>query len=179
MGHAFHIAQSQWQHGLGSLQCLDLRLLIYPEHHGVTRRSQVQTYNVMHLIHKERIVRNLEMTLPMRVKIKQLEPAMDRGLGNTRLLCQGTDTPMAAIGWRILQYRIEHFGYTLLIVAARPSRSLFVLESFKAMVLIATAPFTNRDRAQPQPLGNQPLGLSFSTPQNDLRTLHLTVGQRA
>ena len=51
MGHFFHIAQSQRQHGLGSLQCLDFGLLIYAEHHGVTRRSQVQTYNVMHLIH--------------------------------------------------------------------------------------------------------------------------------
>ena len=37
MGYSFHIAQSQRQHGSGSLQCLDLRLLIYAEHHGVIR----------------------------------------------------------------------------------------------------------------------------------------------
>ena len=129
MIHSFHIAQSQRQHGSGSLQCLDLGLLIYAEHYGVIRRSQVQIYNVMHLIHKRRIVGNLEMTLPMGLEMKQLEPAMDRGIGNTPLLCQGTDTPMAAIGWRTLQCRIEHFGHTLVIVAARPSRSLFVLES--------------------------------------------------
>ena len=40
MGRSFHIAESQRQHGLSSSQCLDLRLLIYAEHHGVIRRSQ-------------------------------------------------------------------------------------------------------------------------------------------
>jgi len=32
MGHTFHMAQSQGYHGLDSLQCLDLHLLIYTEH---------------------------------------------------------------------------------------------------------------------------------------------------
>ena len=35
VGNAFPITQSQRQHRLGSLHCLDLRLLIYTEHAGV------------------------------------------------------------------------------------------------------------------------------------------------
>ena len=72
---------------------------------------------------------------------------MDRGLGNTRLLCQGMDTPMVAIGWRTLQAVLSTSATRSSSVAARLSRSLFVLESFKATVLIATVPLTNRDRA--------------------------------
>ena len=39
--NAFHSAQSQRQHRLGSLQCLDLCLLIYTEHDGVIRWFQI------------------------------------------------------------------------------------------------------------------------------------------
>jgi len=52
MDDAFHSAQSQWQRCLSSLQCLDLCLLIYAEHDGVVQWIQVQTHNVLHLIHK-------------------------------------------------------------------------------------------------------------------------------
>ena len=65
MSHPFHSAQSQRQHRLGSLQCLDLCLLVHAEHDGVIRWIQVRTHNVLHLIHKEGIVGDLEMTLAM------------------------------------------------------------------------------------------------------------------
>ena len=50
MGHTFHSAQCQRQHGLGSLQCLDLRLLVHTEHDGVIRWIQVEPYDVLYLV---------------------------------------------------------------------------------------------------------------------------------
>ena len=68
---------SQRQHRLRSLQCLDLRLLIYAEHDRMIRWIQVQTHNVLHLIHKEGIVGNLEMAVAMGLQVEQLGCTVD------------------------------------------------------------------------------------------------------
>ncbi|KKZ10212.1 MAG: hypothetical protein TE42_10615 [Candidatus Synechococcus spongiarum SP3] len=49
-----------WQHGLDSLQCLDLRLLVSTEHDRGSRWIQVRAYSVLHLIHKVGIVVELD-----------------------------------------------------------------------------------------------------------------------
>jgi len=61
----------------------------------------------------------------------------------------------------------------------RPARSLFVVQSFNALVVIGTAPFAHRYGAHLQSLGNHPMGFFFSSGQNNLRTLHQPVGQWA
>ena len=48
------------QHGLDSLQCLELYLLVSTEHDRGSRWIQVQAYSVLHLIHKVGIVGDLE-----------------------------------------------------------------------------------------------------------------------
>ncbi len=60
-GDPFPMAQCQRQHGLGSLQSLDLLLLIHAEDDGMIRWSQVETHPLLHLIYKIGIVGDLEM----------------------------------------------------------------------------------------------------------------------
>ncbi|MCY3653598.1 MAG: hypothetical protein OXG70_00960 [Cyanobacteria bacterium MAG IRC1_bin_28] len=68
------------------------------------------------------------------------------------------DAPMAGGGWRTLQCRIEHFGNTLVSMGARSAGALFVVQSCNALVVIATAPFANRDMADAQSLGDHHMG---------------------
>lgn len=108
--------------------------------------------------------------------MKQLEPSMDGGLGNTSVPGQAADTPMGALGRLALQSGIDHFSYPLVIIGARTTGALFVMESFHALIVKAAAPFAHRHVAHPQSLANLQVGLSFRTGQNDLGTTHQAVG---
>ena len=107
MVHTFHSAQCQRQHGLGSLQCLDLRLLVHTEHDGVIRWIQVEPYDVLYLIYKVGIVGDLEVAVVVGLQVKQLKPPVDSGLGDASVTGPGTDTPMGAIGWWTLPCRVD------------------------------------------------------------------------
>ena len=64
---AFDIPQSHGKHGLRTLKSLDLALFINAENDGVLWRTNVQTNNIPDFFDKERIGRDLEMLLPVRL----------------------------------------------------------------------------------------------------------------
>ena len=88
------------QHGLGSLQSLDLLLLIHAEDDGMIRWSQVETHPLLYLIYKIGIVEDLEMPSVMGLQIEQLEPPMDGEPGDARVLGHDRD----AHGWHGMAY---------------------------------------------------------------------------
>ena len=65
VGYPFHIAQTQRQQRLAALQGLDLALLVYAQHQGMLGRIQIQTDDVAHFLHEERIGGQFEGLLPM------------------------------------------------------------------------------------------------------------------
>ncbi len=103
---------------------------------------------------------------------------MDGRPGDARVLDQGKeDAPMGGMGWPTLQCRIEHLGNRLGTMGAGPASALFILKSFDAVVMVATAPSANGGVTDAQSLGNGQVRLSLSAGQNDLPTLHHAVQQ--
>ena len=85
VSHSFHIPKPQRQHGLRTLEGLALALLVGAEHQRVLRRIQVKPHHVAQLLDEERIGRELEALGPMRLKAKELEVAVNAGLGDAAL----------------------------------------------------------------------------------------------
>ena len=63
-------------------------------------------------------------------------------------------TPMGGMGWPTLQCPIEHLGNTRVTMGVGAATALFVLKSFNAVVMAATAPSANGGGADAQSLGN-------------------------
>ncbi len=85
---------------------------------------------------------------------------------------------MDGMGWPTLQCPIEHLGNRLVTMGAGAAMALFVLKSFNAVVMVATAPPANGGGADAQSLGNSQVRLSLSAGQKDVPTLHHAVRQR-
>ena len=60
MRDTLHVAQSHGQHGLCATEGLDLRLLIHRQHDSVVWRVQIQGDDIAYLLHKKRVVGQLE-----------------------------------------------------------------------------------------------------------------------
>ena len=85
---------------------------------------------------------------------------------------------MGGMGWPTLQCPIEHLGNTRVTMGAGAATALFVLKSFNAVVMAATAPSANGGGADAQSLGNGQVRLSLSAGQKDVPPLHHAVWQR-
>jgi len=78
VGHSLDVTQPQRQHRLHKVQRLNSALFIHAQNHSVFRGMQVQPYNISHFLDKKWIVRELELSLPVRLQSKGLPNAMHR-----------------------------------------------------------------------------------------------------
>jgi hypothetical protein len=67
MGDALDVTEAHGQQRLSPVQGLDLRLLVDSEHQRLVRWIQIEADDVADLLHEERILRQLECLLPMRL----------------------------------------------------------------------------------------------------------------
>ena len=65
MRDTLDIAQAHGQHGLRTVQCLNLRLLVDREYQRARRGIQIQAHDVTYFLDKKRISGELEVLLPM------------------------------------------------------------------------------------------------------------------
>ena len=79
--YSFDIAQPHRQHRLGTFQRLDLALFVYTQHQRLVRRIKVQTHDVAHLLHEERVSGELEALAAMRLQTEQREITAHCALG--------------------------------------------------------------------------------------------------
>jgi len=96
VGDALHVAQPHGQQRLGSVQRLDLRLLVNAEHVSVLGWVQIEADDVSDLLNKERIGGDLEMLLPVRLHGEGLQPAVNGGLGDPSRCSQRSSAPVGA-----------------------------------------------------------------------------------
>jgi hypothetical protein len=160
MRYAFNIAQAHRQHGLGPFQRLALALLVHAEHNRVHRRIKVEPHDIAELLDEEGIGRELEGILPMRLKAKGREVAMDARLGDARRRGHRADAPMgrSILGLR-LQGSVDQLGDLLVGDRARRAGPQFVVEARDPALDESPPPFayslarwlsasgTDRDRA--------------------------------
>ena len=103
VGHSLNIAQSHGQHGLGSIEGLNLTLLINTQNHRFIRRIQVQPDNIANLFNEEWIGREFEMFLTVGLNRKSFPDTMNRGFRDLRFLGNGSARPVRTVFWFGLQ----------------------------------------------------------------------------
>jgi hypothetical protein len=78
VGHAFDIAQAHRENGLGTIQRLNLALLVDAQDHGVLGRMEIQPDNIADLFDEKGIIGDFEMALAMGLKTKGAPDSLDR-----------------------------------------------------------------------------------------------------
>ena len=82
------------QYGLRTVQRLDLALLVDTQHHRLQWRFEVQTDDVANLVDKQRITREFEGFLPMRLQAESAPDARHSRLRKAHLPSHLTRTPV-------------------------------------------------------------------------------------
>ena len=123
MRHGLAAAFLQRQAGLGSVQGLDLALLIDPQHQRMLGRIQIQADDFFQLVGKLRIATYFESLDQMRLESVRAPDAPHAGLGDTHFARHGARGPMRRVGRSGLRGLPDH----LLTIAAgidgvRPGR---------------------------------------------------------
>src|SRR5512132_2920622 len=77
VGAALGLPGAPWQQGLGAVQSLDLTLLVHAQHKGVLGWGHVEPDDVAHLLHEQRIARELEGLDPVRLQSEGFPDAVD------------------------------------------------------------------------------------------------------
>ena len=89
---AFQLSRAQRQHGLGTIQCLNLAFLIHTEDQSVIRQIQIQTHDVPDFFNQQRVGRELKLSVrcsckpnarQIRLIVIRLSPV---ALANSRVL---------------------------------------------------------------------------------------------
>jgi hypothetical protein len=106
--HRAGAACLHWQAWLGSIERLDLALLIDGEDNRVGRRIDIETDNVLELLGKLRIVRKFERPDAMRRELVGLKDALHRPQTDARRLGQHATGPMGCFSRRRPQCQVDH-----------------------------------------------------------------------
>ena len=105
---SFRQARSQGKNGRGTIQRLELALLIDAQHQRPVGWVQVEAYNVAHLFLKLRIVGQFEAFDTMGLHIMALPDAVNDCPGYPQVRCKHAHAPMrAAVPRTSLQRRVE------------------------------------------------------------------------
>src|SRR5216684_2490929 len=168
MSHAFDVTQPHWQHRLSAFQSLNLALLVHAQHQGVVWWVEVESHDVAHFLHKERIGGELKAGAAVGLQAEQLEVAPDGALGNPGLRGGQAHTPVGG-GLRFgVQYAINQFRYRLIAMATWASGPQLIVQTAQPLVPVALAPQADGRRAQRAALGNGLVGDSGSRQQHYL-----------
>ena len=177
---AFDVSEPEGQQRLGSLQRLDLALLVHAEHHRALRRVEVESDDVVDLLGEERIGGELEVLLPVRLDVERSPEPVDRGLGDPRGFRHGPAAPVrAAVGRPGLDRPPQHDHEFVVFDGARPSRLAFVVQPHEALGSEALAPLADRLAAGADPFGDRLVVQAVGAQKHDLGTAHEPGGQAA
>jgi len=161
MSHAFDVAQAHRQHGLSAVQCLNLALFIDAEHQSVIRWVQVEADDVAHLLDKERIGGELKTAGTVGLHAKGLKDAMHRGTRDAARLGGLPDAPVGAVGGLARERALQQNGDLLIIDAAGPTGTQFVIESGQSMLDKTLPPLAYRSISPAQTSRDLSVALSL------------------
>ena len=157
VGAPLGLAGPHRQQRLGAVQRLDLALLVDAQHHRAIRRIEIEPDDVAHLLHEQRIGRELEGLDAMRLQPEGLPDAMD---GRGRMADRrrhGAQAPVRGARRPRLQRPPDGVGDRVVADPARRARPRLVVEAVQALRGKPLAPLADRAPANAQPLGDQPV----------------------
>ena len=154
MGCPLGSAREHRQDRPGTVERLDLALLINAEHNGSLGRVEVQPADVVDLLDELRVGRELELLLAVRLQSERLPGTPDRVLGDPQVCRQRPGRPMRRILRGALQ-RGCHDPLDLFIAhRSRPSRTRLVQQPLKPPLREPVAPLRHRRPRDPLSRGN-------------------------
>src|SRR5208282_373836 len=151
VGDPFNVAQAERQHWLGSLERLDLALLVHPQYQRFVRRVEIKPAHVPHLCHQKRIGGELAAPAAVRLQTEQREIARYRAFGDAGLLGHRAHAPRGRGLGLAVEHPVDQPGALLVAVAARASRSQLIVQPRQALLYEAPAPFTHRRQTPRKP----------------------------
>ena len=153
---------------LGSVQSLDLSLLVSAKHKRSLRRIEVQTDDVAHLLNELGVVGELEGVDPVRLELERLPDPPNGGRAQPARLGHGARTPMGGVARGRLQSLGDHRLDGIVGDAARCSRARFVEQAADALFEESRPPLADRVVRDSQLLDDGRVGHSGGAIENDL-----------
>ena len=111
--------------GLGAIQCLDLRFLVYAQDERLVRRIQVQPHHIVELLDEMLVPAQLESLDEMRFQIVLFPDAADSRFAHSLRFCHSARTPVRRIRRSRVQCGLDnllHFPGRNLGYSSRPRR---------------------------------------------------------
>ena len=180
VGHRLCLATLQRQTGLGTIERLDLTLLVDREHDGPLGRVQIQAHHIAQLRLKLRIARELEAAHLMRLETGTLPYPVHRARRKPHLGPHPAAAPVRrpdrTTGGRQRQHLVDFRLRDRRL--ARPAR-LIPAQPLDACLHKALAPTCQRRIAHTHPAHDLTARQTLGTEHNHLRPLHLLVRRTA
>jgi len=128
VGHGSEPPFLHWQPRLGTVERLDLALLVDRQHHGVGGRIDVEPDDVTQLGGELWVLGKLETAEAMRLQAVGAPDSLDRTHRNADRLCHGGAGPMGRLTGRIAQCQGDYSFGDLVRKARYPRRSGLVTQ---------------------------------------------------
>ena len=178
VGHPLDVAQPHRQHRLRPLQSLDLALFVDAQHHRVVRGVEVEPDDVAYLLDEERVGRQLEVLVPVRLQAEQLEPALHGALRDPAVRGHRAHAPVRPRGRLGLQGVVDDGGHPLVVIGSRPAGAEFIVQPFQAALPIPSAPPADGGGAHAQACGDGCVRRADGACEHDLRSLDQAARER-
>src|SRR5882757_466009 len=140
MSDPFHVAQADRQHRLGTVQSLNLGLLIDRQDDSVIGRVQIKTHHISDLFHEEGITGQLEIPGPVRLDGERPEDSMHGGFRQAIGIGCLPDAPVTSGRWLVLQRAPEQECDLLIRDRPGTARPEFIIKTTQAAFHKALAP---------------------------------------
>jgi len=147
VGYPIDVSQPHRQHRLAALQRLNLAFLVHAQHQCLVGGVEVESDHVPDLFDEKRVGREFEALAAVRLQPKEGEIAPHRAFGDAAVSRRGAHAPVG-IG-SAMEHPLYQLGDPLIVVAARPPRPQFPVQSGDAILAPATPPVAD-GRLTPQ-----------------------------
>ncbi len=127
---------------------------------------QVQAHDIPHLLDAEGVVGELAGPCQVRLDSAARAPALHGGLGDAFGGPQQAHAPGRGVGRRVVQGAVDHLGHLLGVVAARPTRTQFVVQALHPALEEAPPPLAYRLGRRTDPEGHGLMGQAFGAGQD-------------
>ncbi len=147
---ALGLAGAHRQQRLGSVERLDLALLVDTQHEGAVGRRHVEPDDVANLVHEQRVGRELEALGAMRLQAEGLPNPMDRRRRIAGRSGHAAQRPMRRVGRRLLQRPADRLGNRLVADPPWRARARLVVQPVEPMLGKPPTPFADGGRIRPE-----------------------------
>src|SRR5215470_3356586 len=179
MGQAFDVAQAHGQHGLGTVQGLNLAFFIDTEHQRVIGRVQVQADDVAYLLDEQGIGGEFETPSSVGLQAEGLKQAMHGGTGDAAGLGGLSNAPVRARSWLAGERAFQQRRNLVIVDAAGTARTQLVVEPDQAMLDEALPPLADGGLGPAQTAGDLGIALPCRRPEYEFGTCDQGMWQGA